>query len=76
MSRLTRLGLTTKLPKLKYNDEGLGGREGGRGRGRGGRRLISENHEQLVIRVYSNQKVIKSPVSEVLLACWLLVTSN
>ena len=31
MSRLASLGLTTKLPKLKYNDAGLGGREGGRG---------------------------------------------
>ena len=32
-SRLASLGLTTKLPKLKYNDDGLGGggREGGRG---------------------------------------------
>ena len=43
----------------------------GRGRGTGGRRLISENHEQLVIRVYSNQKVIKFPVSEVSGGCWL-----
>ena len=48
---------------------GAGGREG-EGQ-RGGRRLISENHEQLVIRVYSNQKVIKFPVSELSGGWWL-----
>ena len=32
-SRLASLGLTTKLPKLKYNDDRLG--EGGGGRGGG-----------------------------------------
>ena len=41
------------------------------GEGGGGRRLISENHEQLVIRVYSNQKVIKFPVSELSGGWWL-----
>lgn len=30
MSRLASLGLTTKLPKLKYNDGGRGGGRGGR----------------------------------------------
>ena len=32
MYRPASLGLTTKLPKLKYNDDGLGGRGGGGGR--------------------------------------------
>ena len=32
-SRLASLGLTTKLPKLKYNDDGLGGGGGEGGRG-------------------------------------------
>ena len=47
------------------------GAVGGAGGEGGWRWLISENHEQLVIRVYSNQKVIKFPVSELSGGWWL-----